>query len=78
MATTAFHSVGLETLRRSEDRFARRGFRALLRSLLENWRAAEEERVLARFAGWRWCDSTERQIIDALSASERRTYRFGR
>jgi hypothetical protein len=77
MATTAFHSIGLETLRRSEDRFARRGFLARLTRLLENWRAADEERVLARFAGWRWCDSTEREIIDALSASERRKHGFG-
>jgi hypothetical protein len=71
MATTAFHSAGLVTLRRSEDRFARPGLSAQLASWVQHWRSAHERRVVARFAGCCWCDSTERQIIDALSGAER-------
>ncbi len=71
MATTTFHSVGLATLRRSEDRLARPGFLAQLKAMLENQRSARERQVIARFAGRRWCDSTEQELIDALSGAER-------
>ncbi len=78
MATTAFHSVGLERLRRSEDRFARPAFSAMLASWVQNWRTAHERRVMERFAGCRWCDSIERQLNDALGGSAHTTDLFER
>ena len=47
---------------------------AWLRGLIENWRKARERRVLRRFAGRRWCDSTERQVNDALGDLGGRSY----
>jgi hypothetical protein len=71
MSTTAFHSAGLATLRRSEDRFARPGILAQFATLFKKRRVADETRVLVRFAGQRWCDATERQMVDTLNGSER-------
>lgn len=78
MATTAFHSAGLATLRRSSDRLARPSFLAGLLAQLKAFFPASsvpnEQRVLARFAGQRWCDATEQQMLDALGGSDRRDW----
>jgi hypothetical protein len=71
MSTTAFHSAGLAALRRSEDRFARPGILGQLATWFKSQRTADETRALARFAGQRWCDATERQMVGTLSGSER-------
>jgi hypothetical protein len=47
---------------------------AWIRGLIQNWRMASERRVLRRFAGRRWCDSTEREVNDALSDLGGRSY----
>jgi hypothetical protein len=67
MATTAFTSTRTEALQRPTVS----GFAAHVAALRINWRAHEEKRALARFAGTRWCDATEREMIHALSDSER-------
>jgi hypothetical protein len=71
MATTAFNTPRAETLRAAAKRPAASGFAAHLAALRTRWRANAEKRALARFAGTRWCDATEREIIDALSKDER-------
>ena len=76
MATTAFNSAGLAMLRGGTDKFARPMFFGQLAALSARLRTNKEKRVLARFAGNRWCDSTERQILDALGESGRATHWF--
>jgi hypothetical protein len=75
MATTAFHSAGLATLRRSSDRLARPsllvGFLAQLKAFFPASSTLNEQRVWARFAGQRWCDATEQQMLNALGDSDR-------
>ncbi len=74
MATTAFHSAGLATLRRSSDRLARPSllvsFLAQLKVSFRASSAPNEQRVLARFEGQRWCDATEQQMLNALGGSD--------
>jgi hypothetical protein len=70
MATTAFHSAGLATLRRSPDRLAQPRFLTRLKAFFSQ-RSPEEERLLIRFAGQRLCDATERQLLDTVEGSGR-------
>jgi hypothetical protein len=70
MATTAFNSPRADALRPTAPG-PTSGFAAHLAALRMNWRAHEEKRALARFAGTRWCDATEREILHALGESER-------
>jgi hypothetical protein len=55
-----------------------RGLAARLAAIVERWRAAREGRVVARFAGRRWTDSTEREMLDALCDFDRRRDPFAR
>lgn len=69
MATTAFNAAGMATIRRSADRLARPSILAQIGAFFARMRVDDETRVAARFAGQRWCDTTERKLIDALGES---------
>ena len=71
MATTAFHSAGLTTLRSSPDRLAQPSVLARLKAFFSKQNTSEQERLLGRFAGQRLCDATERQLLDTLDGSGR-------
>ena len=62
----------------SGDRTPKPGLIATLAAILEHGRSARERRILARFAGRRWCDSVERQVTDALGNFDRRKDPFQR
>jgi hypothetical protein len=49
-----------------------------LAAIVERWRTARERRIAARFAGRRWTDSTEREMLDALCDFDRRRDPFAR
>ena len=70
MATTAFTSTRAEAVHAAAKRPTTSGFAAHLAALRASWRAHEEKRILANFAGARWCDATEREMIGALSNNE--------
>lgn len=69
MATTAFNSAGVATIRRSADRLARPSIPAQIGAFFARMRGDDEARVVAQFAGQRWCDTTERKLVDALGES---------
>lgn len=68
MATTAIHATELATRQNNADTATRSGFIAKMRAFLTNWRLAAERRHFDRMAGQRWCDATERQLLDSFSA----------
>ena len=76
MATTAFHSAGLATLRNSTDRLARPSLLAQLKTLFRNALAPREYHISPRLAGQRWCDATEHQMLDELGGAEHKSYRL--
>jgi hypothetical protein len=66
MTTASFTASG-SRLYHQTDRFAGTGFfRALLDRLLAG-RQREAQALLARTGGQRWCDSTERRLIDGFT-----------
>ena len=56
----------------------RRGLAARLATIVEGWREARERRIAARFAGRRWTDATEREMLDAMCDFDRRRDPFSR
>jgi hypothetical protein len=68
MATTAIHSGELTTRRERAAEPVHTGLLARIAAFFAPSHSIEEERVLARFAGQRWCDATERQLSGALSS----------
>jgi hypothetical protein len=47
----------------------RRGFFAHLSDIFKSRSAAAERRAVHRFSGQRWCDATERQMLDSFIAT---------
>ena len=69
MVTTASHTAGLATRRHGAAAGAWPAFLSQLPGIFKKSESAAERRIARHLAGQRWCDATERQLLDSVIAT---------
>ncbi len=74
MVTTASHAAGLATRRHGAGLWP--AFLSQFPGIFRKSESSAEWRMSRRLAGQRWCDATERQLLDSLIATSYGADRF--